>query len=141
MVFDKYQNLWIAEHLTNEITVMDPITGEQRGVEIPTSNPFVQYLTVDKTGQVWFAEQRGNALARVDTSINSIPISSQPGPLSDNTNAINMFEFIAEIDFEIIAGPLIALGIILVSIMYVRTTYAFSTSIQYVKQVQNLNKE
>lgn len=141
MVFDKYQNLWIAEHLTNEITVMDPITGEQRGVEIPTSNPFVQYLTVDKTGQVWFAEQRGNALARVDTSINSIPLSSQPGPLSDNANAINMFEFIAEIGFEKIAGPLIALGIILVSIMYVRTTYAFSNSIQYVKQVQNLNKE
>jgi copper transport protein len=137
MVFDKYGNLWIAEHLTNRITVMEPITGEQIGVEIPTSNPFVQYLTVDETGQVWFAEQRGNALARIDTSINSIPLSSQPTPsLQENVDSISIFKFIADTGFEKIAAPLIALGIIIVSLMYVRTTYAFSNSIQHVEKIQ-----
>jgi copper transport protein len=141
MVFDKYHNIWIAEHLTNEITVMNPITGEQREVEIPTSNPFVQYLTTDKAGQVWFAEQRGNALARIDTSINSLPISSQSSTLPNNGNTTRTFELITTLGFEKIAAPLIALGIIIVTLVYVRTTYVFSNSIQHVKKIQNHNKE
>ncbi|MDN5845667.1 MAG: copper resistance protein CopC [Candidatus Nitrosocosmicus sp.] len=137
MVFDKYHNLWIAEHLTNKITVMDPITGKQKRIDIPTSNPFVQYLTTDKTGQVWFAEQRESALARIDTSINSMSLLSQPSPMSADANTMSIFEFIAETGFEKIAAPLIALGIIFVSVMYVRTTYAFSNSIHYVEKIEN----
>ncbi|MGD9671872.1 MAG: copper resistance protein CopC [Candidatus Nitrosocosmicus sp.] len=141
MVFDKYRNLWIAEHLTNRITVMDPITGEQKGVEIPTPNPFVQYLTVDRTGQVWFAEQRGNALARIDTSIDSMPLLSQPSTAQDSVDRIGILDFTAEIGFEKIAAPLIALGIIIVSIMYIRTTNVFYDSIQYVEKIQKHNIE
>jgi len=136
MVFDKYHNLWIAEHLTNRLTVMDPITGEQKGVEIPTPNPFVQYLSVDGTGQVWFAEQRGNALARIDTDVDSMSLLPQPISMQDSVDRIGVSDFIADIGFEKIASPLIALGLIIVSLMYVRTTYALSNSIQYVEKIQ-----
>jgi streptogramin lyase len=145
MVFDKYNNLWIAEHLTNQITVMNPITGEQKGVEIPTSNPFVQYLTTDETGQVWFAEQRGGGLARVDTTVDSMapPLSSQPNSLTGSAvnNDKGIFEFVAGIGFEKFVAPFIALGIIFVSIMYVRTTIAYSNSLQYVNKIQPYQKE
>lgn len=144
MVFDKYHNLWIAEHLTDQITVMDPITGEQKGVEIPTSNPFVQYLTTDDTGQVWFAEQRGGGLARVDTTVDSMPpLSSQPNSLKGSAinNDKGIFEFVAGIGFEKFVAPFIALGIIFVSIMYVRTTFAYSNSLQYVNKIQTHLKE
>ncbi|HSA74571.1 MAG TPA: hypothetical protein VLE21_00100, partial [Candidatus Nitrosocosmicus sp.] len=136
MVFDKYHNLWIAEHLTNRITVMDPITGQQEGVEIPTPNPFVQYMTVDRTGQVWFAEQRGNALARIDTSIEPTPLLPQPRSAEERNERAGVFDFITETGFEKLAAPLIALGIVFVSIMYIRTTYAFSNSIRYVEMIQ-----
>ncbi|MDR4489781.1 MAG: copper resistance protein CopC [Candidatus Nitrosocosmicus sp.] len=136
MVFDKYHNLWIAEHLTNKITVIDPNTKEQKEVEIPTTNPFIQYLATDGKGQVWVAEQRGNALSRVDVSISSAPLSPQSNALNGVKNNQNAFESLKQIGFEKIAAPLIAIGIILVSLMYIRTVYAFSNSIQNVRMIQ-----
>jgi copper transport protein len=59
---DNYGYLWVAEHTTNKIAVIDPETGSSREIEIPKVNPDIQFLTPDSEGNIWFAEQRGNAL-------------------------------------------------------------------------------
>ena len=55
---DSYGYLWVAEHTTNKIAVIDPETGLSREIEIPKSNPF---LTSDSKGNIWFVEQHGNS--------------------------------------------------------------------------------
>jgi len=37
-------------------------TGLSREIEIPKSNPYVQFLTSDSNGNTWFVEQHGNSL-------------------------------------------------------------------------------
>jgi streptogramin lyase len=62
MAMDSYGYLWVAEHTTNKIAVIDPETGLSRELEIPKSNPYVQFLTSDSNGNIWFVEQHGNSL-------------------------------------------------------------------------------
>jgi copper transport protein len=58
MAMDNYGYLWVAEHTTNKVAA----TGLSREIAIPKVNPYVQFLTSDSNGNIWFAEQRGNAL-------------------------------------------------------------------------------
>jgi copper transport protein len=62
MAMDNYGYLWVAEHTTNKIAVNDPETGLSREIEIPKANPYIQFLTSDSKGNIWFAEQHGNSL-------------------------------------------------------------------------------
>jgi streptogramin lyase len=75
MALDTYNNLWIAQHVSDTLAILDPDTGKTINIDIPTSNSFVQYLVTDSKKDVWFAEQRGNALAKV--TIKFIPNNSQ----------------------------------------------------------------
>jgi copper transport protein len=68
MTMDNYGYLWVAEHTTNKIAVIDPETGSSREIEIPKVNPYIQFLTSDSGGNIWFAEQRGNALGVITHS-------------------------------------------------------------------------
>ena len=47
MVFDKYNNLLIAQHVSDAIAVLDPATGKTININIPTTGSFVQYLITD----------------------------------------------------------------------------------------------
>ena len=60
MALDAYDNLWIAQHVSDTVAILDPDTGETINIDIPTSNSFVQYLVTDSKKDIWFAEQRGN---------------------------------------------------------------------------------
>ena len=62
MAMGKYGYLWVAEHTTNKIAVINPTTGSSMEIEIPKANPFIQFLTSDSNGNIWFAEQRGDSL-------------------------------------------------------------------------------
>lgn len=62
---------------------MDPETGKTTSFNIPTTGSFVQYLTTDSNNDIWFAEQRGAALAKVSTKI--IPSSSSSSLSSSST--------------------------------------------------------
>ena len=69
---DRYGNIWFAQHVVPKIGLLDPSTGKVRDVEIPTSNPFNQWLTIDDSNNtVWFAEPEGN-------KIGSIAIKARP---------------------------------------------------------------
>jgi len=62
MAMGKYGYLWVAEHTTNKIAVIDPTTGSSMEIKIPKANPYIQFLTSDSKGNIWFAEQRGDSL-------------------------------------------------------------------------------
>ena len=62
MAMGKYGYLWVAEHTTNKIAVIDPTTGSSMELKIPKANPYIQFLTSDSKGNIWFAEQRGDSL-------------------------------------------------------------------------------
>jgi copper transport protein len=71
MTMDKNGYLWIAEHVTNKIAVIDPKTGVSREVGIAKINPYIQFLTSDSKGNIWFAEQLGNSLGVITATTKS----------------------------------------------------------------------
>ena len=62
MAFDNRENLFVAEHTTNKIAVLDPRTGESIEINIPSTDPLTQWLTSDAEGNIWFAEPGDSAL-------------------------------------------------------------------------------
>ena len=74
MAIDNYGNLWFAQHEIDKIAVIDPRTGEGTEVNIPLTGSFVQWLTSDDQGRIWFAAQRASALG-------SISITATPGTM------------------------------------------------------------
>ena len=63
MTFDKYHNLWVAQHAIDKISIIDPRTGEIIEKNIPSSNTTVQWLTSDSQGDIIMAEEGANAIA------------------------------------------------------------------------------
>jgi len=62
----KYGYLWVAEHTTNKIAVINPTTGSSMEIEMPKTNPYTQFLTSDSKGNIWFAEQRVDSLGVIN---------------------------------------------------------------------------
>jgi copper transport protein len=119
MAFDRYGNLWVAEHTINKIAVIDTQKSKIREVTLETSAPFVQWLTSDSNGNIWFAEQRGNSIGMIEPSAGpttvqqtqeSYDISNQPA--SNAQLGISYQNFIA---------PAILLVIVLSAFMYARS--------------------
>ena len=156
MSLDKDRNLWVAEHVTNKLTVIDPTDGKNKQVTIPSSSPFVQYLTTDNEGRVWFAAQRGNAIGYITSSVNpsqstaapGIPSSSIssspsgiPGQEGVTTNNPNDFAQtpltpLFNIGYEYLLGPLIAVGVIASAAFYVNSVLSLKTSIKRVNELE-----
>jgi hypothetical protein len=155
MSLDKDRNLWVAEHVTNRLTVIDPSDGNAKQVTIPSSSPFVQYLTTDNEGRVWFAAQRGNAIGYITSSVNpsqgtstsGIPtssVSSSPSGISEQegatTNSPNDFAQtpltpLFNTGYEYLLGPLIAVGVIASAAFYVNSVLSLKTSIRRVNEL------
>ncbi|MPZ08067.1 MAG: hypothetical protein GEU26_16900 [Nitrososphaeraceae archaeon] len=158
MTLDKDRNLWVAEHVTNRLTVIDPSTSKQKEVTIPSSSPFVQYLTTDNEGRVWFAAQRGNAIGFITPSVNPLKstssqgLSSPPsssssfgpqGPGGITTEATStpagieqtlltpLFNF----GYEYLLGPLIAVGVVASAAFYVNSVVSLKASIKRVNEL------
>jgi copper transport protein len=130
MTLDKYRNLWVAEHTINKIAVIDPMTGAAREVELPSQSPFVQWLTSDSEGNVWFAAQRGNALGVIKSTPS--PARSEVAMPAENDKQETLSEM--SLSYSQIVGPMVAIGIIAVGLMYVKST------VDMVSSVHLLNK-
>jgi copper transport protein len=138
MVFDMYDNIWIAEHVSDVLSILDPHSGKTTTVKIPKEGSFVQYLTTDSQGDIWFAEQRGNTLGKA--TIKFIPSNIQPStsteqsPTNNTTNQNNNNDVISKniekLDFYEIYGPLLVMGIIASTLLYINS---------YKKLYTNLN--
>lgn len=109
MSFDRYGNIWIAEHTVDKIAAYDPYNKNLIEVPILTATSFVQFLTSDDKDNVWFVEQQGNKLAMIKTT--EIPITVSQIPNTDNF----------QLKYTEIVSPLIAMGIIATSLFFVKS--------------------
>ena len=109
MAFDKYHNLWVAQHTIDKISIIDPRTGDTIEKNIPSSNTWVQWLTTDSEGNIIMAEEKANALA-IATITAGQPQSNQQsiGP------SIPKFSF----DYVQVVAPSITGLLIIVAFFY-----------------------
>jgi copper transport protein len=109
MAFDKYHNLWIAQHTIDKISVVDTSTGQVIEKNIPSSNTWTQWITADSQGDIIIAEERANALGIVTISAGQ-SINNQQG----TTSAIPKFDF----DYAQIVAPSITGLLVIVGFFY-----------------------
>jgi copper transport protein len=123
MAMDSYGNLWFAQHEIDKIGAIDPRTGEGTEAKIPIAGSFVQWITSDDEGRIWFAAQRGSALGSI--TIMATPASTrtiaeegqQQNGTSGPTTPIQQIGF----SFADIAGPGIAAGIVISALAYAKS--------------------
>jgi copper transport protein len=134
MAMDKYGNLWVAEHTINKIAVIDPQTGDHKEIEIPAATPFVQWITSDSNGNVWLAEQRGNALASI-TSNENLSQSSLGAAETSNEASKSTYEGVTipfGLSYADIIGPSIAAGIVICTLFYTKSIVDFKKSMNQI---------
>jgi copper transport protein len=127
MAMDKYDNLWVAEHQIDKIAVIDPRTGASNEANIPIAGSFIQWLTSDNNGTIWFAAQQGNGLGSITEtakpSQSLLPSGNggnggaQQASLSTNTGVPQL-----GISFAYAAGPGIAAGIVMSALFYAKSS-------------------
>lgn len=103
---DKFNNIWIAQHTSDKLGIYDSQKREFQELAIPTQGTFVQFLTADNNGDIWFVEQRTNKLGHV-----SIAEGVQTSAIPKTQPNIGYFE---------LATPLITAGIIATSLFFVK---------------------
>jgi copper transport protein len=138
MAMDGYGNLWFAQHEIDKIGVIDPSTGEGREANLPITGSFVQWITSDNEGRIWFAAQRGSALGSV-TIMTDNPASSetandegqqqQQQQLNGTSGPIAPIRELG-FSFADVAGPVIAAGIILSALAYAKSAIDLKRNIR-----------
>ena len=109
MTFDRYGNIWFAQHTVDSIGAYDPDNNDLIEVPVPTETSFVQHMTSDDNDNVWFVEQKGNKIGTV--KITEIPTNISKIQKSNDF----------QLKYTELASPLIALGIITTSLFYVKS--------------------
>jgi len=151
MALDAYDNLWIAQHVTDMLAILDPDTGETINIDIPTSNSFVQYLVTDSKKDIWFAEQRGNGLGKVTIKYiptNSPKTVSTSGSIIDNDiNKNNQTEetmannkIFNSLTFNDLFGPFIIISIAASTILYVNSNEQLRKKLLEMKNIEGIKK-
>jgi streptogramin lyase len=153
MTLDAYNNLWIAQHVSDTLAILDPESEETINIDIPTSSSFVQYLVTDSKKDVWFAEQRGNALAKV--TVKFIPSNQQAIDTfqetttidnNDNNNnqTVNNFTnnmLFGKMKFNDLFGPFIIVALVVSTILYLNSSNQLRKRISEIENIENRNKE
>jgi copper transport protein len=135
MAMDSYGNLWYAQHEIDKIGVIDPRTGEGTEVNIPLTGSFVQWLTSDDEGRIWFAAQRASALGSI--SITPTPgmttTINEEGPQQQNGATSGLpttpFQQIG-LSFADVAGPAIAAGIVISALAFAKSATDLKRNVQ-----------
>ncbi|HEX6646945.1 MAG TPA: copper resistance protein CopC [Nitrososphaeraceae archaeon] len=152
MALDAYDNLWIAQHVSDTLAILDPDTGKTINIDIPTSNSFVQYLVADSKNDVWFAEQRGNALAKVTIKFipnNSPNRASTPSSVTDNDNNNNNNQtddnianktIFNTLRFNDFFGPFIIIAIAASTILYVNSSEHLRKKLLEIENIEDKKK-
>jgi copper transport protein len=158
MALDTYNNLWVAQHVSDTLAILDPETGDTTNIDIPTSSSFVQYFLTDSKKDVWFAEQRGNALGKVIHKF--IPsVTSQPTTTTTNqetstidnnnkdninnqtvTNIPNILPF-GKISFNDLFGPFIIIALVASTILYLNSSNQLRKKLLEIENIEKIKKE
>jgi copper transport protein len=136
MAIDTYGNVWFAQHVIDEIGVLDATNGEIVEVQVPTRGSFVQWLVPDDQGRIWFAEQRGSSLGSVVFFLSPAGAAQSQAAAEDeqrenaktrqepatNIGDDNESQPIPQIGFRfpVLLGPVITGGIVISAILYSR---------------------
>lgn len=124
MAKDNFGNLWYAQHEIDRLAVIDPRTGRGTEVKIPTAGSFVQWLTSDDQGRIWFAEQRGAAIGVVTVTAKpqkAPPPPTPPQPPSPDGGAGSGPSFLKGSSVADVAGPGIVAGVALAALFYAKS--------------------
>jgi copper transport protein len=131
MAMDNYGNLWVAEHLIDKVAVLDPRTGASKEANIPIAGSFIQWITSDDNGRIWFAAQQGKALGSITTTAKPLSSLSTLGNGSGGreaeqqlSNASTTAGGVPQLGFSFAtaAGPGIAAGIVMSAIFYAKSS-------------------
>jgi copper transport protein len=119
MAMDSYGNLWFAEHTIDRVGVIDPRTGAGAEAKIPITGSFIQWITADDKGRIWFAAQQGSALGSI--TITAKPSTAQPP--GNGTGGGQESGGIQQLGFSFsdLAGPAIAAGIAVSALAYTKS--------------------
>jgi copper transport protein len=129
MAMDGYGYLWFAQHEIDRIGILDPRTGASTEVKIPITGSFIQWLTSDDKGNVWFAAQRGGAIGSV--AVTAKPTA--PGPVDNNgTQGGGGADPIPQVGFSLadVSGPAIAAGIAISALIYAKSATDLRSNIR-----------
>ena len=133
MAFDKYGNLWVAEHTINKNAVIDTQKSKIREVPVKAPSPFIQWITSDSNGNIWFAEQRGNSIGVIEPSAGSMVQQQVQEPTKSSTsNTASIVKL--DINYQNFVAPAILVGIIISAFMYARSMVDLKTNISIVKE-------
>jgi copper transport protein len=127
MAVDSSGNLWVAEHTIDKMAVIDPRTGANREVNIPITGSFIQWITSDNDGRIWFAAQRGDGLGSVTITAkpsSSIPSTSGSSSGGQQQAGASTAGGIPQLGFSFAAaaGPGIAAGIVMSALFYAKSS-------------------
>jgi copper transport protein len=78
MAIDKFGDIWIAQHTSNKIFVLDPSSGTMKEFSLIDTHPYVQWITSDSNGNIWMAEQLAGSLGYIRIEEDSI-VNNQEG--------------------------------------------------------------
>jgi copper transport protein len=133
MAFDKYGNIWVAEHTINKNAVIDTQKSKIREVPVKAPSPFIQWLTSDSNGNIWFAEQRGNSIGVIEPSAGSmVQKQVQESTKSSTSNTALIVKL--DINYQNFVAPVILFGIIISAFMYARSIIDLKSNISIVKE-------
>jgi len=133
MAFDKYGNLWVAEHTINKIAVIDTQKSKIKEVTLETPAPFVQWLTSDSDGNIWFAEQRGNSVGMIEPNAGPITEQQIQEP-SESSNSFTASNVELNINYQNFVAPGILVVIILSAFMYARSVSNLKANIANISE-------
>ena len=128
MAMDSYGNLWFAQHEIDRIGLIDPRTGASTEVKIPVAGSFIQWLTSDDKGRIWFAAQRGTLIGSI--TITAKPAS--PAPDDGGPQGGSRPDPVPELGFSLpdVAGPGIAAGLIISALTYTKSATDLNRNIR-----------
>ncbi|HJS63679.1 MAG TPA: copper resistance protein CopC [Nitrososphaeraceae archaeon] len=144
---DKYDNLWIAQHVSDTLAVLEPETGETMNVNIPKKGSFAQYVISDSDGEIWFAEQRGNALGKITTTFNPSNVQSTTdektlsikSDKNKDKRLTNIFGIdISKVRFGDVFGPLIVIGLILTTLLFIKNEKRLGDSLHELDRYKDI---
>ena len=134
MAMDSYGNLWFAQHEIDKIGVIDPRTGQGTEANLPITGSFVQWITSDNEGRIWFAAQRGSALGSVTITANpaspeTVNDVGQQQLLNGSSGPISPIQRLG-FSFADIAGPVMAAGIVISALAYAKSATDLKSNIR-----------
>ena len=127
MAFDKYHNLWLAQHTLDKLAIIDPRDGQVIEKDTPSVNSWVQWMTSDSQGNIIIAEERANAIA-------TISISAGP---PQNTQTINKSEISKfNLDYAQVVAPSITGLLVIVGFFYSKGVVDLRKASSKIKKIQ-----